>query len=78
AQTVVSARGGVTVALPAGTLRLEGPGRLQVTGALAVQTGANPPAPRPKVGFGPGSYVLTLTPGPAGLAVDAVLEGPFE
>jgi hypothetical protein len=74
ARTTLVASGGALVHVGGRPLQLEGPGRLSVSGSLRVRTPQSGRSARTVV-FGPGPFKVTLTPSPAGVTVDAVLQG---
>jgi hypothetical protein len=75
ARTVISAQGAVVKVAPA-RIELTGPGKVTARGQLQIRDST---ATRPAAGiqFGEGPYTVTVTPGPARLELDAVLQGPL-
>lgn len=68
-------RGGTVAQVPARALRIESPeGTLELSGPLTIET-ATVTRPLPALRFGPGTYVVELTPVPGGYAINAALEG---
>lgn len=68
-------RGGAVAQVAARRLRLESrSGTLELTGQLAIET-ATVTRPLPMLRFGPGVYVMELTPVAGGYTVNAALEG---
>lgn len=76
ARTVISAQGAVVVKVAPARIELAGPGRVTAKGQLQVR---DPTSTRAAAGiqFGEGPYTVTVTPGPARLELDAVLQGPL-
>jgi hypothetical protein len=71
----VSTRGGAMLTVPAGPLRIEGQhGTLELSGKLVVTTPTGTKSVT-KATFGPGTYVVTLTPAAGGYDVVATLDG---
>ena len=75
ARSTLQTTGGATVHLPPAPVHLAGPGRLTLAGDLGTRTTAGRRTVS-AVTFGPGSYSIDLTPGPAGYTVDGILQGP--
>lgn len=68
-------RGGAVAQVPARKLRIESPdGTLELSGQLTIET-TTVTRPLPTLRFGPGRYVVELTPVPGGYAINAALEG---
>jgi hypothetical protein len=74
-RTVLRATAGVVVHLDPGPVHVEGPGTVRAQGTLRLRN-AEGEQPSPTVAFGPGAFDVTLTPGPDGLDVQAVLQRP--
>ncbi len=76
ARTLINAQGAVVVKVAPTRIELTGPGRVTARGQLQVR---DPTSTKPAGGiqFGEGPYTVTVTPGPARLELDAVLQGPL-
>ena len=76
ARTVISAQGAVVVKVAPARIELTGPGKVTARGQLQVRDSTST---RPAAGiqFGEGPYTVTVTPGPARLELDTVLQGPL-
>jgi hypothetical protein len=72
-------KGGAFLKLPPAPLKIQAtqPTTAVIEGSLSVRTSAGT-RPARAVQFGPGLYDITLTPGPSGLTVRAILQGPVE
>jgi hypothetical protein len=72
-------KGGAFVKLPAAALQIQAtqPTTAVIEGTLNVRTNEGVTHTR-AIQFGPGLYDITLTPGPNGLAIKAILQGPVE
>ncbi|HEV7888609.1 MAG TPA: hypothetical protein VGO92_13710 [Acidimicrobiales bacterium] len=75
-QTTVTTRGGASVLLPLGPITLEGPGAVRLEGRLRVRTGTASARPAGAASFGAAPYRMMLTPGPSGLQLVGLFEGP--
>lgn len=68
-------RGGATAVVTPRPIRIESPrGTLELRGTLTVET-ATVTRPLPTLRFGPGTYVVELTPVPGGYTINASLDG---
>lgn len=76
ARTVLSARGGVVVKVPASRLELTGPGKVSATGQLQVRDQTTR-TPARGFQFGEGPYTVKVNPVAGRLEFDAVLQGPL-
>jgi hypothetical protein len=74
---LMETKGGAFIALPPRALHIEGPGSVVITGNLSVRTDQGT-RQTDGVGFGPGSYVIDLTPAPGGYTIAATLQGPID
>lgn len=73
----LESRGDVRATVPPRMVRIESPdGSLELAGSLTVET-VNVTRPLPSLRFGPGIYVVVLTPAPGGYTIEATLEGRF-
>ena len=67
--------GGATAVVTPRAIRIESPrGTLDLRGSLTVET-ATVTRPLPTLRFGPGTYVVELTPAPGGYTISASLDG---
>lgn len=76
ARTVISAQGAVVVKVAPAQIELTGPGKVTARGQLQVRDSTST-MPAAGIQFGEGPYTVTVTPGPARLELDAVLQGPL-
>lgn len=76
ARSVMVTSGGATVHRAPAALHLVGPGSVSLTGSLTVRTAAGVTSRR-SVLLRSGAYTVDLAPGPSGLTVHAVLQGPL-
>jgi len=72
--TVMVSQGAASTHRDPAVLQLVGPGTIAMTGALKVRTAAGL-SPTTALTFGPGPFTVTITPGPGGLTVHALLSG---
>ena len=75
--TVLVSQGGASVHRDPAPLHLRGPGALTIAGTFTVRTSAGT-ATATTLDFGPGPFVVDLTPGPGGLRLHAVLNGALK
>jgi hypothetical protein len=68
-------RAGVVVHQPPAAIKITGPGSLQLAGAMVLRTAAGTRSAK-SLKFGPGPFVLELTPGAGGYDVSGTLQGP--
>lgn len=74
----LESRGDVRATVPPRTVRIESAdGSLELSGSLTVET-VNVTRPLPSLRFGPGIYVVVLTPTMGGFTIEATLEGRFQ
>ena len=71
----LTSRSGAVVHQPQGAVKLTGPGSFTLAGALVLKTAAGM-RPATSAKFGPGPFVLELTPVPGGYRVVGILQGP--
>lgn len=74
AATVLVTRGGAFIDRPLAALTLTGPGEVRLEGRLRLRT-RDGSTTADHAAFSAGAYQLTLTPGPDGLRVSALLQG---
>lgn len=68
-------RGGAIIHQPPAALKITGPGQLVLTGAFVLRTAAGTRTAK-TITFGPGPFVLDLTPVAGGYQVAGTLQGP--
>lgn len=73
--TAMSTHGNASVVLPLAAMVLEGPGGVRMEGRLRVRTSEGA-VEADRAEFGAAPYRVELTPGPSGIAVKALFEGP--
>ncbi|MBV9666399.1 MAG: hypothetical protein JOZ37_20725 [Actinobacteria bacterium] len=71
----LTTRGGAIIHQPPAALKITGPGSLTFMGALVLRT-ATGTRSATTVHFGPGPFVVDLTPVAGGYAISATLQGP--
>ncbi len=76
ARTVITARSGVVVKVPAGPVELAGPGKVSAAGQLQIRDQASR-TPAGGFQFGEGPYTVKLNPVAGRVELDAVLQGPL-
>lgn len=73
--TAMSTHGNASVVLPLAAMVLEGPGGVRMEGRLRVRT-SDGVVEADRAEFGAAPYRVELTPGPSGIAVKALFDGP--